>query len=229
MKPLLLIDTASPCCSVGLLNGERVVLRQTEQKKQAAQKVLPLIDEILIEEQLKLSDLAGIGVVSGPGSFTGMRIGVAIAQGLGFANQLPVIPVSTLAALACTAVLESGLESHLVCVKARDEELYFGAYRVLSGVGVELLAEERVLNIEEAAKALSALAGPAGWGFVGDLERKTVEEKLGSVINIQNFRPDLAISQRAFGLLVTQELSKSGEHPPARALPNYVKEQMQYN
>ena len=96
---LLAFDTATEACTVALwLDGK--VLERFEHQSQHSEHLLAMIDALLAEAELSISQLDAIAFGRGPGSFTGLRIGAGVAQGLAFAANLPVVPVSSLAALA---------------------------------------------------------------------------------------------------------------------------------
>lgn len=91
MDKILLIDTSSnEQTKVGLRIGEKVIWENQEPGKLHSQVVLPLIDKILKSNHLTLKEITGIGVNRGPGSFTGLRVGIAIANALGFTLKIPV-------------------------------------------------------------------------------------------------------------------------------------------
>ena len=228
MKPALLIDTASPCCSVALFDQQIVSQRQTDEQRQSAQKILPLIEELLQETGVSQSDLGSVGVINGPGSFTGMRIGVAIAQGLGFANQIPVVTVSSLAALAYSAFLGAGSPSWIAALRAREDEVYFGGFHCATGSGIQTLIPEQVISTEEQVSQAEALAEHAPWGLTGDLDPTTAVQLFGTGLLSADKHGQTVIDMGAFAVLVKQQLATGKAFEPSSALPNYVKEQMQY-
>jgi len=97
----------------------------------------------MAEAGIEQQELDAIGVISGPGSFTGMRIGVAIAQGLGFANNTPVVPVSSLAACAYSAFEAEGGNDWLVAMQARVDEVYCAGFNCSAETGIECLIPNR--------------------------------------------------------------------------------------
>lgn len=231
MQSLLLIDTASPDCGVYLsCKGE---LRQQvafgEQK--AAQRVLQMLESLLADVDIGLSHLHGIGVINGPGSFTGMRIGVAVAQALAYTNQLPVVPISTLAALACSAAAQEAPDSWLVTIPARDNEFYFGAYQSGENGLITSLVPDQVVSME-AETAFKELEQEAEWGLVGQAgPEEGVLTALGvrSRSNIVVSKPDQAMYPEALFALLASELSKLAGNGSGLPLPNYVKDQMEYS
>lgn len=130
---LLAIETATDSCSVALWhNGEVQELFELAERRQT-ERVLPMVAELLAQADWRLSDLDGIGFGQGPGAFTGVRVAVAVAQGLGFAANLPLVGVSTLAATAHSAAQQYGDGDWLIAFDARMKELYLAGYRCQQG------------------------------------------------------------------------------------------------
>lgn len=130
---LLAIDTATEQCSVALQVGEVTYQRAAITPREHSQRVLGFVEEVLAEAKLSLADVDGIVCGYGPGSFTGVRIGVAICQGLAFSHTLPVYPVSTLAALAQQAVRKLNAKTVVSAIDARLNEVYVAGFVVQDG------------------------------------------------------------------------------------------------
>ena len=124
---VLALDTATEACSVALLTGDECISRSAEGGRSHAQQVLEMVEAVLAEAEGSLSMLDGIAASIGPGAFTGVRISVAVAQGLAFGAGLRVVPVSTLEALALQTV-QSGGRLALACLDARMGEVYWGCF-----------------------------------------------------------------------------------------------------
>jgi tRNA threonylcarbamoyladenosine biosynthesis protein TsaB len=124
---VLALDTATEACSVALLSGDEFISRSAEGGRSHAQQVLEMVEAVLAEAEGSLSMLDGIAASIGPGAFTGVRISVAVAQGLAFGAGLCVVPVSTLEALALQTV-QSGGRLALACLDARMGEVYWGCF-----------------------------------------------------------------------------------------------------
>ena len=126
---LLALDTATEACSVALLRGgEKTHLAQFAQREHT-KHILPMVDEILVQAGITLSQVDALVFGRGPGSFTGVRIGAGIAQGLAFGADLPVIPVSNLAAMAQAAYAQYQAENVLTTIDARMNEVYFAQWQ----------------------------------------------------------------------------------------------------
>ena len=167
MKYFLAIDTSKLQSRVGLKCDEEVLECSSTQKKHASQEILCLIRNVLDEAGVSISDLNGIGVVTGPGSFTGVRIGVAAAQGLSASAGAPLIGVSTMAleAKAASSVMGDGF--YLVCHPAKFGEVYLGAYQCERGKP-RLVCEEFLLTLVAQDLSIPPIIKNKEWIGVGD-------------------------------------------------------------
>jgi len=121
---LLAIETSTEACSVAVYVDGEILQRHEIAPRRHTQLVLPWADELMAEAGLRKSQLDAIAVGRGPGAFTGVRLAIAIVQGLALALERPVLPVSTLAVLAM-----QGQGAHrLAAIDARMGEVYVGAY-----------------------------------------------------------------------------------------------------
>lgn len=125
MSLLLALDTSTEACSVALLYHNDIIHFDETAQRSHTQRILPLIDQVLAEAGVSLSQLDALVVGRGPGSFTGVRVGTGIAQGLAFGADLPVIPVSNLSALAQAAYEQQQATHVLAAIDARMNEVYF--------------------------------------------------------------------------------------------------------
>lgn len=144
MSRLLAVDTATQACSAAMAwDGE---YRETLQlgRNRHAELLVPMVQALLTEHQCHLDQLDALAFGSGPGSFTGLRIGIAVAQGLAFGAGLPVVPVSSLWALAARA----GAPRVLAGIDARMNQLYWNVYRRRADGGMEALGTPRVSDPE---------------------------------------------------------------------------------
>ena len=140
---LLAIDTVTEACSAALwLDGE-VQQRFEIAPRRHTQLILPMVQQLLAEAGLSLGQLDAIGVDRGPGSFTGVRIGAGVVQGLAFASDLPVVPVSSLAALAEAVWRQHRYAPVLALIDARMQEVY-AAYYQQQGDSLVQIGKEQV-------------------------------------------------------------------------------------
>src|SRR5688572_20199128 len=123
---LLALETATDACSAALWIDGAILGRYRLAPREHARLILPMCEELLAEAGIELAQLDGIGVGRGPGSFTGVRIACSAAQGLAYALDIPVSPVSTLAALAQGTMEEWDARCVLSALDARMGEIYFG-------------------------------------------------------------------------------------------------------
>lgn len=153
---MLALDTATEACSVALWTGEAMLTRFEEPGRGHALRILPLVNEVLNEAGLRLDQLSALAAGIGPGAFTGVRIGVSVAQGLAFGAGLRVLPVNTLEALAMQALSRPswpGCEV-LSCLDARMGEVYWGCFRADAARGVATTDRPRVDKPEAACVAV---------------------------------------------------------------------------
>ena len=136
MSALLAIDTSTQACSAALLYNGECTQRLANEPRSHTRLLLPIVDELLASSGCTLQQLDAIAFTAGPGSFTGLRIGLGVVQGLAFAADLPVIGVSTLQALALRAQRQLSLAGDQFIVPAFDArmgEIYWGVYRTSCG------------------------------------------------------------------------------------------------
>ncbi len=127
---LLAIDTAGEACSAALYIEGAVQERFELASRRQSELILPMMEELLAEAELGLTQLDCLAFGCGPGAFTGLRIATGVIQAAAFASDLPVAPVSTLAGLAQGQFRQKGHRHLLPCFDARMQEVYWGAYRV---------------------------------------------------------------------------------------------------
>ncbi|HHH44945.1 MAG TPA: tRNA (adenosine(37)-N6)-threonylcarbamoyltransferase complex dimerization subunit type 1 TsaB [Gammaproteobacteria bacterium] len=129
MTRILAIEAATEACSAALLIGDSVQERFEVAPRRHVALLLPFVESLLAEAGIRPGDLDAVAFGRGPGSFTGLRIAAGITQGIAFGSDLPVIPVSTLAALAQGTVRQQGAVNVLAALDARMQEVYWGAFR----------------------------------------------------------------------------------------------------
>lgn len=128
---LLAIDTTSGACSAALFDGSALIEQFFQAERDHTRRLLPMVNTVLAEGGIRLADVDALAVSRGPGSFTGLRIAISCVQGLAFAAEKPVIPVSSLAALAAGARREHPEWENgpvVAALDARMQEVYWGVY-----------------------------------------------------------------------------------------------------
>ena len=133
MPTILAIETSSELASAALLVGDRVIARESPGVHTHSQAILPLVQSLLAEADIRLAQCNAIAFGCGPGSFTGVRTACGIVQGLAFGLNLPAIPVVTLLAMAQACRAASGAVDVLAVLDARMGEVYWAQYRYADG------------------------------------------------------------------------------------------------
>ncbi len=146
---LIALDASTEACSAALLIDGAVIERYELAPRRHAELLLPMLESLLQEADLKLGQLEVLAFGRGPGAFTGLRLAAGIAQGIAFGAGLPVVPVSTLAALAQGIYREQGAERVLAGIDARMAEVYWGAYRLNADGYMVLVGAETVCVPEQ--------------------------------------------------------------------------------
>lgn len=185
---ILAVDTATENCSVALMIGDDVISRCEYAPREHTTKILPMIDAVLADAGIKLKQLDALAYGRGPGSFTGVRIGIGIAQGLAFGANLPMIGVSTLAAMAQGSFRLHQADHVLTAIDARMGELYWAQYQRKTDGDWLLLGNEQVIapdillaNVQ--ADTNTWLTAGTGWEAYPELlTQLPFNAQLGSVL-----------------------------------------------
>jgi tRNA threonylcarbamoyladenosine biosynthesis protein TsaB len=140
---LLAIETSSEACSVALNAGNGIIERYAVMPRGHAEQLLPWIEEVLEEGEVSLKTLDAIAFSRGPGSFTSLRIGISVVQGLAWGAGLNVVPVSSLAATAQVAAGQ-GIKRAVVAMDARMQEVFTARFSLDESGLMVLEGEEQV-------------------------------------------------------------------------------------
>jgi tRNA threonylcarbamoyladenosine biosynthesis protein TsaB len=234
---ILAIETATPWQSVAILDDNEILAQLGQDARGAhGTLLLPAIDRLLMETQLRLSDLDGLACSAGPGSFTGIRVGLATCLGLRAATGLPLVLVPTLEAMAWS-VNSSALP---ICpiMKSRRGELYWAVFRRTGDDQLHRLMTECVGPPAALARCLTAhtLVCGDGWSAmeseiramlpgsvtvsVGPLEVQPSAANV-AVLGMQRFRRGESVGDRVDALYVQQaeaelQYDRSGGVSPMR-------------
>ena len=234
---LLALDTSTEACSAALSWAGQLSVREVEAPRGHADLLLPMIDELLGDAGITLSDLHAIAFARGPGSFTGVRLAASVVQGLAFGAGLPVVPVSTLAAVALRALetaRHEGLEPEeiWVCNDARMGEVYHAVFAVrdlaqaaaraagiIESVSSPTVVTERWLERTAAAMTGPGLAIGAGHGF-------RAYPALAAAPGLAKVYPDLLPRAREVLALAMPAVEAGLGIDPTQALPIYVRDEV---
>lgn len=219
---LLAIETATEACSAALYLDGEIHLRCEVEPRRHAELILGMMDELLAEAELKPTQLDALAFGRGPGSFTGVRIATGVVQGVAFGAELPVVPVSTLAALAQGYFRQSGARRILPAFDARMQELYWAAYEVGGDDLVALVGTEQVASVEDVA-----LPEGDDWHGVGSgwaSYREPLSRRMGS--SLAAVKGDLLCSAHDVALLGLAGLAAGQGVAAEQALPVYLRDQV---
>ncbi|MCK3656327.1 tRNA threonylcarbamoyladenosine biosynthesis protein TsaB [Pasteurellaceae bacterium Macca] len=149
MTTILALDTATEACSVALFHQDKITHFDELSPRTHTQRILPMIEKLLSDANLTLAEVDLLTFGRGPGSFTGVRVGVGIAQGLALGAELPVVAVSNLLAMAEQAFQQRGVENVVALIDARMNEVYFAQFH-RGHQGWQAVVAEQVCSPERA-------------------------------------------------------------------------------
>ena len=219
---LLAIETASDACSCALLTDESCFERFSVAPRQHAELVLPMVQELLDEAGLALTNLDALAFGRGPGSFTGVRVAAGVIQGLAYGADLPVVPVSSLQALAQGAYRESGSARVLAAFDARMGEVYWGVYEE-NGSGL------MIARMDDLVSAPDAVPLPSGGGWLGVGEgwgtyACVLAERMGGCL--AGSEPDRLARALDVATLASAAYARGDSVTAALALPVYIRDKV---
>ena len=222
MTRILALETAGESCSVALLDDslpEGQQIRETFEiaPRKQTELALPMVESLLSEAGLELKEMDCIAFGHGPGAFTGVRVAAAVAQGLAFSAELPVVGVSTLAACALSVATEKEAKQIIACFDARMGELYLGAYRIDEGKLVTVLADG--LFKPDALPELSGAWLIAGSGLV-------YQEALTAAYDASACIPDAHPHAKAVAELALSAFLRGEAVSAEQAQPVYLRDQV---
>jgi tRNA threonylcarbamoyladenosine biosynthesis protein TsaB len=214
---LLAIDTATEACSAALYIDGNILEKYELAPRKHAELILPMIDALLAEAELKLSSLDALAFGRGPGAFTGVRIATGVIQGLAFASDLPVVPISTLAAMAQSAASESNII--ISAIDARMSEIYWGIFSVGADEIVSPLSEEQVAKPESIDIDIKNECFGVGTGWA------TYEDILTTKFadNLKGFDANRFPRASDILKLAVKKFEEGNHIPAAQALPVYLR------
>jgi tRNA threonylcarbamoyladenosine biosynthesis protein TsaB len=213
---ILCLDSSTEWCSVAVGDGRRWHGRDERAGQSHSERLLPMVRATLAEAGLALPQLDGLAFGAGPGSFTGIRIGCGVVQGLAFGADLPVIAVPTLEALAQEARRRHGWTAVAACLDARMREVYFAMYAADGDAWRALM--------EPVAAAPAGLRLPmAHTGTFGAGNGYAAYPVLGVELGLAAVDADVRPTAQSIGELALPRLAAGEGIAAARALPFYVR------
>jgi tRNA threonylcarbamoyladenosine biosynthesis protein TsaB len=222
---LLALDTSTEQMSVALCDGARRWWREEPGGARASARLLPLVAELLAEAGLRHADLDGIAFGRGPGAFTGLRTSCAVAQGLGFGLDLPVLPLDSLMLVAEAERLAHGTAALWVAMDARMEEAYAGAYR-FENAAWQVLSAPALYTLPALRRRWQDEHGTAGApGRVAGSARSAYGERLG--LPAGPVQPEGGVGRAQALLSLASQRWPLGEAvDAAQALPLYLRDKV---
>ena len=218
---ILAIETATEACSAALLCDDEIIEQYEVAPRKHNELILPMCESVMSEGEVALTQLDAIAFGCGPGAFTGVRIATGVTQGIAFAHDLPVIPVSTLANLALQACIDlSNGDLVLPAIDARMEEIYWAIYKKESDSLVRFVLAERVqapADVQTETKTIVFGLGSGWQSYQAILQQKTQlspDAIDGSALPRARFTAELAKDK-----FVKQETVDAAE-----ALPVYLRD-----
>jgi tRNA threonylcarbamoyladenosine biosynthesis protein TsaB len=219
---ILAIETATEACSAAINVDGDIHLEYRINPRGHTELILKMVDQLMVDTGLSAAALEALAFGRGPGSFTGVRIATGVTQGIAFAADLPVVGVSTLAALAQRAYREKGERNLLTAFDARMGELYWAGYRVGDK---ELVVPAIAEQVGPAQQVEIPWDGDwygvgSGWGAYGD----QLAQRLGD--NLLGFKAELYCSARDIAMLAAEDYRAGQAVAPEHALPVYLRNQV---
>ncbi|KAA8731856.1 tRNA (adenosine(37)-N6)-threonylcarbamoyltransferase complex dimerization subunit type 1 TsaB [Acinetobacter qingfengensis] len=205
---ILALETANEQCSVAITDATKTLLiEQHHEARAQTQQILPMIQRAMQQTGLNWQQISAIAFSRGPGAFSGVRINAAVTQALAWANDLPVIAVSTLQALAQHAYREAGLTQVSAVIDARMNEVYLGNFTYTDGI-MQAVTDEQLLDYTNASQ--HAIYHAVGTGA------KLIHHDSDTKLCYANAQ-DIAEIARV-------EFSKGAVVSPEQALPVYLRD-----
>jgi len=222
----LALDASTEACSVALEVNGKLFSRYELCPQSHSLHLLPMIDAVLCEAGIKLPNLDGLIFGQGPGSFTGVRIGVGVAQGLAFSANLPVVGVSSLQAMAQGAYNQYGEKQVVAAIDARMAEVYNGYFELDEHNVMQAQQAEAVTPPEKLAEHLSAVCRSSFYAVGTGWDAYT--EKLGeqlAALKMNEGSPELLFPTAESMLIIGKIKLEQGEGVSAEhAQPVYVRD-----
>lgn len=216
---LLAIETATECCSAALLIDDELISTSEIAPRRHNEIILSMCERVLLQGETTLSQLDAVAFGRGPGAFTGVRLAASVTQGIAIGQNLPVVPVSSLASMAQAAFEEKRVTNVLSCIDARMKEIYFAQYKLSDDEIMKLVGDEKVLppeniniNVDDECYGVGS-----GWKPYADALYQALGKKLSIDENV--------FPQAEYVAKLAKVYFEQGKSVPAvEALPVYLRD-----
>ncbi|MCC5797543.1 MAG: tRNA (adenosine(37)-N6)-threonylcarbamoyltransferase complex dimerization subunit type 1 TsaB [Methylophaga sp.] len=215
---ILALDTSTESCSVALLIEGQLFEQSIMTQREHSQRILGMMNALFNDAGTEIAAIDAVAFGRGPGSFTGVRVAVSVAQGIAFARDLPVIPVSTLAAVAQAAIESTDCQQIAVAMDARMGEIYTGLFVNQHGLAVPC-SEEQV-----SAPAVFRPEGSGAWTGVGSgwtVYQNELQQNFSD--QLSGILSDVLPQATMIAKLADVEAQQGRLFPAAQALPVYLR------
>lgn len=218
---ILAVDTATEACSAALYIDGEITERFEIAPREHARLLLPMIDDLMAEAELKPQQLDAIAFGCGPGSFTGLRIATGVMQGIAYGADLPVVPVSTLAAISQACLQKTEYDTIFTAVDARMNEIYWAVYQRDADGIVELIGKEKVQPATKVdALRLTGYGIGSGWQrYPAELTARLGDKLIGYDADYLPHSADIA-------LLGAVGIQRKQAVPVELAMPVYLRDKV---
>ena len=171
MTTILAVDTSTEACSVALQIGNETIAKFADEPRSHSRLLMPMVQQVLVEADIKVNQLDAIGVSIGPGSFTGLRIGFAAVQGMAYGADIPITPVSTLELMVATFRRQKNpaVGEIMALLDARMSEFNLGRYQLNDNHQIVALQVDQLASTEQTLELIQANNPGAIIGDAGNL------------------------------------------------------------
>ena len=223
---ILALDTATEACSAALYIDGEITSQYKIAPREHSRLILKMIDDLLAEADLSVSTLDAIAFGRGPGSFMGLRIAAGVVQGIAFAHDIPVIPVSTLKAIAQRAFEQTQSKYVLAAIDARMDEVYWAAYILEDSIKPlwRAVVDECVISPDKihlsemlTDKSVTWVGAGSGWGNYAD--RLLSDDDF----TLQEMLSDCLPGAEQVVKLALEDLKSGNTVSAAEAIPVYLR------
>lgn len=220
---ILALDTSTEACSAALFYHSEFIESFELAPRQHNQLILPMLESLLAESGVGLTQIDAIAFGCGPGSFTGVRLAASVVQGIAFAADLPVIPVSTLRTLAQGAYREHKASHVLSSIDAYVKEVYWGVYHLTHDEIMTAVTQEIISAPDEiifSATEKNWLGVGSGWDRYSEILKNKIGDKL------QKWLPNCYPHARDVATLAGHDFKQGKAVSAEHALPVYLREKV---